>query len=175
MVAVHAHRLAPAAPDEEYVYGSCAPGWHSVAGQEPAVDDWIGTVRERGIERVCCLLAGDGGGALNRYVEAFGRERVCHTPVPDEHLVPRAELVGEILPFLTESRAAGEPVVVHSLAGLGRTGQVLAAWLVRDRGYDTERAVETVRGMGRDPYDAVAAGNASEADLHALLRAADQL
>jgi len=174
MVPVHAHRLAPAAPDEEYVYGSCAPGWHSAAAQEPAVDDWVATVRKRGIERVCCLLAGGGNGALDRYAEAFGQERVRHAPVPDGHLVPRARLTEEILPFLTESRAAEEPVVVHSLAGLGRTGQVLAAWLVRDRGYDTERAVETVREMGRDPYDAVAAGNANETELHALLRAAGQ-
>jgi len=58
-VTFEAHRFAPAAPDEEYVYGACCPGWHSTAEQEEGIEEWIEFMRDRGIERVCCLLSGD--------------------------------------------------------------------------------------------------------------------
>jgi hypothetical protein len=73
---VNAHRFAAAAPDEEYVYGSCAPGWHSAGSHATALDDWIESMREHGIERVVCLLPGKqldvAGANLDRYADAFG-------------------------------------------------------------------------------------------------------
>jgi len=170
---VNAHRFAPAAPDEGFVYGACTPGWHSAAGQEAAIDDWVEFMRAEGIERVCCLLTGcqldDCGAILDHYTAAFGEANVLHAPVRDHHLVPESVLHGEILPFLAESRAAEQAVVAHCLAGIGRTGQVLAAWLVYNRDYGPERAIETVRDNGRDPLDAVRMGNATEDELLALL------
>ena len=176
---MNAHRFAPAAPDETFVYGACTPGWHSAAGHDVAIDDWVEFMRAEGIERVCCLLTGckldDCGAILGRYGEVFGETKVLHAPVRDHHLVPEDVLVGEILPFLAESRAAAEPVVVHCLAGIGRTGQVLAAWLVYNRDYGPERAIETVREQGRDPLDAVHVGNATEDELLALLSSVARL
>jgi len=173
MRTVNAHRFAAAAPDEEYVYGSCAPGWHSAGNHATALDDWINGMRDRGIVRVLCLLPGqqldDAGANLDRYVTAFGESKVRHVPVPDHHLIPERQLHEEILPFLAEAREAEEPVVVHCLAGIGRTGQVLAAWLVYNHDYGPDRAIETVREMGRDPTDAVKSGNATEAELYGLL------
>lgn len=168
-----AHRFGPAVPDEEYVFGSCAPGWHAAAGHETCVRAWIADMQSAGIERVCCLLAAEEseatGANLGSYREAFGADRVLHAPVPNHRLVHPELLASEILPFLDEARNSGEPVVVHGLAGLARTGQVLAAWLVYDRGYHPEDAVETVREMGRDPSDAIRYGNATEAELFELL------
>jgi protein-tyrosine phosphatase len=173
-----AHRLAPAAPDEQTVYGSCSPGWHSAGEHTVCVHQWIEDVRSAGIERVCCLLPGsqlDAEGAnLTLYREAFGRKRVLHAPVPDHHLVDEAVLTAEILPFLDSASAAGESVVVHCLAVIGRTGQVLAAWLVYDREYHPKQAIETVREFGRDPYDAVHHDNATRSELYALLEAAGE-
>jgi hypothetical protein len=170
-----AHRLAPAAPDEEHVYGACCPGWHTAADQATALDDWIDRMREAGIERVCSLVArvdsDDCDGCLDRYREAFGADSVLHAPLPDRELADPADLRGEILPFLDAAADEDEPVVVHGLSGLGRTGQVLAAWLVHDRGDDPRTAVETVEGMGRLPGAPVDAGNATEADLYAMLDA----
>ncbi len=169
-----AHRFAPAAPEESHVYGSCAPGWHSAADHSTAVDEWIRSMRDRGIERVCCLLSGtdldDREGNVQRYRRAFGEDNVLHAPVADHHLVEPATLEDEILPFLAESVDSDSPVVVHCLAGIGRTGQVLAAWLVAHRDYEPREAVDAVRETGRDPRDAVQAGNASIAELRALLR-----
>jgi hypothetical protein len=176
---VNAHRFAPAASDETFVYGACTPGWHSAAGRDVAIADWVEFMRAEAIERVCVLLAGcrldDCGGMLDRYADAFGESNVHHAPVRDSHLVPESVLTEEILPFLAESRAAEAPVVVHCLAGVGRTGQVLAAWLVYNRDYGPERAIETVQAHGRDPTEAVEAGNATEAELLALLGAVARL
>ena len=176
---MNAHRFAPAAPDETFVYGACTPGWHSAAGHAVAIDDWVEFMRAEGIERVCCLLTGsqldDCGAILDCYAEAFGEANVLHAPVRDHHLVPEDVLVEEILPFLAASRTAEQPVVVHCLAGIGRTGQVLAAWLVYNRDYGPERAIEAVREQGRDPLDAVHVGNATEDELLALLGAVARL
>lgn len=168
-----ANRLGPAAPDEEYVHGACAPGWHSTADHGTALDEWIADVGSHGIERVCCLLTGrqlDSESAnVGRYREAFGPERVCHAPVPDYRLADSSTLEDQILPFLSDAVARESPVVVHCLSGMGRTGQVLAAWLVWDRDYAPERAVETVVRAGRDPREAVERGPATEAELFSLL------
>ena len=168
-----AHRFSPAAPEEQYVYGSCSPGWHSAANHETCLDQWIGFMESQGIERVCCLLAGrhlaDERANLDKYETAFGSPNVLHEPVPDEQLVGVEHLDGEILPFVEESVETGRPVVVHGLAGVGRTGQVLAAWLIYSRGYEPSAAVETVREAGRDPTAAVDAGNATRSELFAVL------
>jgi len=173
-----AHRLAPAAPDEEYVYGSCAPGWHSAGSHDTCVEQWIEDVRAAGIERVCCLLAAEQQEALEAnlgaYHEAFGSANVLHAPIPDHHLADERLLREQILPFLEEGVLADAPTVVHCLAGIGRTGQVLAAWLVYDRGYHPQEAIDTVQQLGRDPYDAVHSGNATEADLHGLLASVER-
>jgi protein-tyrosine phosphatase len=173
MHGVNAHRFAPAAPDEAYVFGSCAPGWHSAASHGRALDDWIAHMQDHDVERVCCLLSGrqldQGGANVDRYRAAFGESNVCHAPAPDHHLLPASLVSDEILPFLADAREAEERVVVHCLAGIGRTGQALAAWLVYNRDYGPDRAIETVTEMGRDPRDAVKMGNASEGDLVELL------
>ena len=170
---MNAHRFAPAAPDEAFVYGACTPGWHSAAGRDAAIADWVEFMRAAGVERVCCLLSGrqldDCGAILDRYAGAFDESNVKHAPVADHHPVPERLLSEEILPFLAESHNAQQRVVVHCLAGIGRTGQVLAAWLVYDRDYGPERAIETVRQQGREPMDAVHTGNATGDDILALM------
>lgn len=168
-----AHRFGPAAPREEYVYGSCSPGWHSAGDRETVLEEWIQFVQSQGIERVCCLLAGrqldEQDATVGRYREAFGDEQVCHAPIPDYQLASREKLAGTILPFLEESVSRDERVVVHCLSGVGRTGQVLSAWLVAAHGYSPQRAVESVKEMGRDPTEAVDHGNATEEELFDLL------
>lgn len=170
---VDAHRFAPAAPEEEYVYGACCPGWHSTATRSTAIDEWVAFVRDRGIERVCCLLSGD---QLTRteadtggYAAAFGCDNVIHVPLADHHLADADTLTEDVLPFLEDSVRESQPVVVHCLAGIGRTGHVLAAWLVHGRNYDPVDAIETVEQMGRSPAEAVESGNARRGELHELL------
>lgn len=168
-----AHRFSPAAPAEEYVYGSCSPLWHAEGDHHVAVDQWITFVQSEGIERVCCLLAGSTDevreSSLGKYVDSFGASNVCHVPTQDHSLVSREKLVERVLPFIAESVATGSPVVVHCLSGIGRTGQVLAAWLVAAHGFEPEHAVDTVQEMGRDPTILLEGEEHGEEDLYELI------
>jgi protein-tyrosine phosphatase len=172
-VSLDSHRFGPADPEEEYVYGACCPGWHSTADREEGIEEWIAFMKDRGIDRVCCLLSGDqlDGTAANtsRYRAEFGSEKVRHVPIADHHLADQETIDDRVLPFLTSAVERDEPVVVHCLAGIGRTGHVLAAWLVAERAYDPVDAIETVEQMGRSPAEAVKAGNARRGELHGLL------
>jgi protein-tyrosine phosphatase len=167
------HRFAPAAPEEDYVFGACCPGWHTTIATDDAIEEWVDFMQDNHIERVCVLLT---GGQLERtdadtgrYVEAFGAEKVIHAPIPDHHLADAETLGSDILPFLRKAAAANERVVVHCLAGIGRTGHVLAAWLVDAHDYDPVDAIETVQDMGRSPAEAVQSGNARRGELYELL------
>jgi len=166
----NAHRFGPAAPDEEHVFGTCAPGWHSAGSRRESLEDWLSFVRDRNVSRVCCLLAGTSD-LLECYRTEFGPDRVRHAPIPDRRLVTPATLREDVLPFLDASVDADERVVVHDLAGIDRVGQVLAAWLVHDRGYVPERAVDTVGTMGRCATEPVEEGEAEREDLLAVLSA----
>jgi protein-tyrosine phosphatase len=168
-------RFAPAAPDEETVFGAAAPGFGAPTGGD-AVGEWIAAMRDDDVDRVCCLLSDDQVGGfddlLGRYRDGFGEDAVLHAPVPDHHLAAAATLREDVLPFFRAADDGGHRVVAHCLAGVGRTGHVLAAWLVHARGYDPEAALSAVQDTGRRPRDAVRSGNAAEADLLALLRSA---
>jgi atypical dual specificity phosphatase len=66
-----------------------------------------------------------------------------HLPVDDFHAPTTMQML-EALAFLDEARAHGTPVAVHCLAGQGRTGTVLAAYLIRG-GLNAQQAIAEVR------------------------------
>jgi atypical dual specificity phosphatase len=68
-----------------------------------------------------------------------------HLPVDDFHAPTTAQML-DALAFLDRARAAGTPAAVHCLAGQGRTGTVLAAYLIRG-GLDADQAVAEVRAV----------------------------
>jgi atypical dual specificity phosphatase len=53
-----------------------------------------------------------------------------HLPI-DDMTPPRPHQFREALQFIDEQRAAGRSTVVHCLAGQGRAGSMLAAWMIR--------------------------------------------
>ncbi|QSG14210.1 protein-tyrosine phosphatase family protein [Halapricum desulfuricans] len=165
------YRFGPAAPEESIVYGSAAPTWR--ADSEDPVGEWLEFVREREVERVLCLLTDAQlertGIDLDRYRDVFGPGRVAHVPITDHQLADKATL-REALAVLEQADSVGESIVVHCLAGIGRTGHVLAAWLVSARGYGPDEAITTVSKSGRTPDEAVKAGNATREGLLGLLQ-----
>ncbi len=166
--------FAAAREGETIVYGAERPGYRADAVHAEHVSEWISFMKQRGICRACCLLppkqlAYYDFDLLGKYREAFGESNVCHAAIEDYRLCDPAKLENDILPFLLDSDRARTPVVVHCSGGSGRTGHVLAAWLVRHRGLSVDDALNAVISTGRDPWEAVRCGNATEEELRSLL------
>lgn len=163
----------PAAREEKHIYGSARPGFGSGSVSQKRVEEWIDFMKKQDVQNVCCLLS-DAQLAfyddlLESYKEAFGSGHVCWAPVEDFHLADEATLTQQILPFLRKAIQSDEQVVVHCSAGQGRTGHVLAAWLVYGRGMSNEAALDAVEQMGRRPYEAEGRHAEGKRKLHDLL------
>jgi protein-tyrosine phosphatase len=163
-----------ASEQETTVFGAQRPGYHLLEDvDENTVRECVDFMKVNGIKRVVCLLPQEQldyytEPLLYIYEEEFGRENVLWAPVSDYHLCDKKTLA-RILYFLKEADDKGEKVVVHCSGGSGRTGHVLAAWLVFGRGFSAEEAILAVERSGRNPYEAIEYGNAEEEDLVSLL------
>ena len=77
----------------------------------------------------------DGGGVdyLHLVVEDYG--------------APTVEDLDELVTFIDNKIRAGKPVLVHCAAGKGRTGTVLAAYMIKKQSLTAEQATEKIRIM----------------------------
>ena len=70
-----------------------------------------------------------------------------YEPVPD-FTPPELEQIQRMIAFIDRQNEEGKPVVVSCYAGIGRTGTVLACYLVH-RGYEPTEAINRVRELRR--------------------------
>jgi atypical dual specificity phosphatase len=119
-------------------FGWVRPGVLAAMGR-PSPDDWPLLVR-KGIRAVLSLTESPPGGDP----ETEGLE-ACHVPVEDFTAPSDKDLQRCVAWIDTQVRSA-RPVVVHCGAGLGRTGTVVAAFLVT-QGFSPEQAVGEVRRL----------------------------
>ncbi|MCX5996200.1 MAG: dual specificity protein phosphatase family protein [Chloroflexi bacterium] len=174
--------FGPPAKDEKLVFGAQRPGYPGKFVQKQVADDWITFIKAQGVSRLVCLLPDEelkyyptlSDGLLGLYAGAFGKDNVLWAPTPDRQLLT-GEAVRHILYFLYDATLKGEKSVVHCSAGLGRTGLVLAAWLVYHHNLTERKAIRTVEEQNRSPREAVLYGNATEAELMKVLAVAREL
>ena len=104
-----------------------------------------------------CLLRRNSSATLiywEHIGKSLGAIEFGWAPIADFELVDRDILIDRILPFLASANSKGERVVIHFSGAIGRTGQVLAAWLVSGRGLSNKQAIAAVKKTGRNPYEA---------------------
>ena len=165
--------FGPARIGEVTAYGARTPN-----ASLPSILEWADFMRGQGVTRVCCLLdaeqlAGFPVDLEAEYKRLFGAPCVLMVPIADHHLCARQTLRGTILPFLRTADRRSERAVIHCWGGNGRTGHVLAAWLVAARGLSSMEAIGAVDATGRLPREAVLAGNATLDELIELLASCD--
>ena len=174
--------FGPPAKDEKLVFGAQRPGYPGKFVQKQVADDWITFIKAQGVNRLVCLLPDEelkyyptlSDGLLGLYAGAFGKDNVLWAPTADRQLLT-GEAVRHILYFLHDATLKGEKSVVHCSAGLGRTGLVLAAWLVYRHNLTERKAIRTVEEQNRSPREAVLYGNATQAELMKVLAVAREL
>jgi atypical dual specificity phosphatase len=77
--------------------------------------------------------------------EGLPAEGIAHRHVPvRDFAAPTQAQMAEAVAFMDDVLAGGGAVAVHCGAGLGRTGTIAAAWLVR-HGWDSADAIREVR------------------------------
>jgi protein-tyrosine phosphatase len=163
---IEMYNFAPALPIKSpelssqkfIVFGCARPGY-----SDRAVEKWLEFIDRQNIEQICCLLTARqleryNTKLLDRYHRKFGKDRVCWAPIRDFHLCELSMLTGQILPFLATADRASRKVVIHCSGGIGRTGHILAAWLVYKYQYSNREAISTVIKMRRNPYEAALFG-----------------
>ncbi len=104
-----------------------------------AFPDDLPVLRRVGIRAVVCMLH------MPAVVQIYAAAGIaCHLmPIPDGDAPSLGQFLG-YLQFVDEQRALGNPVAAHCAAGLGRTGTVLAGYLIA-QGEDPEIAIRRVR------------------------------
>jgi protein-tyrosine phosphatase len=168
--------------EEEFVFGAQRPGFPGRFVQGQVVDDWVAYVKKQGVTRVVCLLSDEElkcyptltGGLLGVYAREFGPDNVLWAPTPDKQLLA-AEAVRHICYFLHAAVEKGQSTVVHCSAGIGRTGQALAAWLVYHDNLSERKAIKMVEELNRSPMEAVFYRTATETELLTVLGVAREL
>jgi atypical dual specificity phosphatase len=106
----------------------------------PASRSQLEWLRSQGIRAILTLTENSLPG---QWLDELALE-VRHLPMKD-HQAPEATTLEEAATFVRDKVKEGKTTLVHCLAGEGRTGCVLAAYLIKERGLAADEAIRTLR------------------------------
>ncbi len=124
----------------DFLAGSAMPGHYG------DLDLHLQQLRREGIKVIICL-AQSPLVLPKRYQWDFS---IIHVPIVDGE-PPTREQMDYILDLVSETTDLGLACLVHCRGGVGRSGTVLTALLMRLKGYELEQALEIVGNAGRKP------------------------
>src|SRR6266567_5818850 len=143
-----------ASEQDHFVFGARRPGFPFSRVSSMLLQRWIAFMQAQDITRVLCLLPprqlATYDDLLGTYRQVFGQHNVLWVPIADFHIAEEIQLIDQIVPFLAKAEQQQAKTVVHCSGGVGRTGHVLAAWLVSCRGMSNEEAITIVKRQGRN-------------------------
>jgi atypical dual specificity phosphatase len=106
----------------------------------PASRNQLEWLRSQGIKTILTLTENP---LPSQWFDGLTLE-VHHIPMKD-HQAPDAASLEEAATFIRDKVKDGKTTLVHCLAGEGRTGCALAAYLIKDRGISADEAIRALR------------------------------
>ena len=120
--------------------GSGRPGGHPF-GLVTVLDDDLRWLANNNLRAILTLTEEP---LPDEALRRFGLSTL-HLPVPDL-TAPTSDQFSRALEFIDQAQASGIGALVHCLVGQGRTGTILAAYLVR-AGFSPADAIQRIRAL----------------------------
>ncbi|MEM0118354.1 MAG: dual specificity protein phosphatase family protein [Conexivisphaerales archaeon] len=99
-------------------------------------------LRDHGVSAILCLTEDTWGKA---HAEKLGMQYM-HIPMLNRQPeIPRK--LDQAVDAITSTLNQGKSILIHCQAGQGRTGMVLAAYLIREKGLTADEAIKHVRNL----------------------------